>query len=353
MKKTDFDRSLQARHGYNSYKSHFKPLYLAVGGICWLLLAASAFFSAQWFAGTFSAIGEGALIVGAVASVIVALFIHLLTEKSMVYYDHQGMIEPVLGLALLFLVGLNAYGDFQGASRWGSEYVGEAPEDTKTGGISDNYNKQIDGIDKKIDGIEAFNFHWCEEHSERHKCDNPDNKPYINKSEKSDRKAVRDIEKLNAQRLGLVASMDSLTKVSMSEFSGKLSTHKEELKNAQTSMRGASVACMVLFMVLSYWRHGYGKKAIEEMGNTSNSEPETVDAGEAEVVEDENPKQIESPSPALLAERDKAIEESQRLRKELQDENRRYELLMEELKATHEAREDFFDGGDREEKLGK
>lgn len=328
----DFDKALQKRHKYTSYKAHFKGLYMIVGIICTFLLICSAFFSSKFFAGWFGSLGESAIFAGAAVSVVIALFISVLTEKTLIYYDAQGIVEPVLGVSLFIFLALNVYGDFEGAADWGAEMVGEAPTDEKTSGIASTYSQQIEAIDAEIDAIEGKYFHWCGPHNTAHKCDLPDNKPYINRSDPKDIAAEAKIEELSAQRAELRSTMNGLLEQAGNQHAAELSAHGEKLTKTRGRMRGASVVCMGLYLMLSFWRHGYGKRAIEEMADSPYPTPEP------------NPEPNPEPEPEddiqAMYEAEK-----QALQKQLEEQAREFDLLREELQATREAEQERLDGG--------
>jgi len=323
----DFDKALQKRHQYKSYKSHFKSLYMLVGIAGTFLLIASAFFSAKFFAAWFVDFGEGAIIIGAVISVAIAVFISVLTEKNLVYYDAQGIIEPVMGIMLFALLAINVYGDFEGSAEWGAEIVGAPPVDRKTSTLSSTYQTQIDAIDEEIDAIEGKYFYWCGPHNTAHKCDLPTNKPYINRSDPKDIKAEADIAALAAQRSELRDTMNSLLEQASGEHAAALNAHGNKLKKTKGRMRGASVVCMVLYLMLMLWRHGYGKRAVKEISSPT-------------------PKPSPSPTSKPSAQDIQHMYEAEKeaLQKQLEEQAREFDLLREELQATKEAEQAREDG---------
>lgn len=328
--KNDFDKSLEARHQFNSYKTHFRGLYQFVNFLCWVLLCASAFFSAKFFGSWFSQLGEPAIYIGFFISGLVALLIHVLTEKTLVYYDSQKTVEPLLSVILVGLLVLNVYGDLEGSAEWGTQLAGEAPTDTKTARLSETYTNQIDAIAAEIDAIEAENFYWCGVHRAAHKCDVPSNKPYINKSESSDIKALADIEKLENQRSELRATMNSLLSQAGAEFTANMESHANTVSRNKGRLRGASLACMTLFMLLSMWSHKYGKKAVQESPLPSPTpEPEPERAPKE--------KQKRKPSKAEKKRLKEARKKEKELEAFLQEQARENSDLREELAALKES----------------
>jgi len=263
----DFDKSLQAKHSYKSYKAHFEPVYRAAQGFKIILLGISCIFSAYFFSAWTAFLGEYAIYGGAALSMLLAIIIGVFTEKVLVYWSAQRMVEPLLGAILFSSIALNIYADFNGAENLGAEIVGNAPIDSKTGEIGGIYQPQISSIDAQIDEIEAKAFYWCGTHSKAHKC--PDAGFFVDK--KQDRKAIAEIANLKAQKATLVNTMNTLLGDNGKAFNEALNAHSDNVTQSKSKMRFGSLICTFFYLAFSMWAHKYGLRAISETPITQSA----------------------------------------------------------------------------------
>lgn len=256
----DFDKSLIAKHSYKSYKSHFEPVYRVAQGFKIMLLGISCIFSSYFFSAWTEFLGEYAIYGGAAISMLLAVAIGVFTEKVLIYWSAQKMIEPLIGSILLASITLNIYADFNGAENLGAEIVGNAPTDSKTAEISGIYTPQIESINTQIDDIEAKAFYWCGVHSKAHKC--ADAGFFVDK--KQDRKAIAEIATLKTQKASLVGTMNTLLGDNGKAFNEALNTHSANVTQSKSKMRFGSLICTFFYLAFSIWAHKYGLRAISE-----------------------------------------------------------------------------------------
>jgi hypothetical protein len=281
----DFETQIYEKFSYKNYSSHFMAVYRATGIFAFLLLCVSALFSAKFFESYFIGFfAENAIYLGLVVSALIAVMIALITARFLIYWHYQKTVEPLLGVALISLIGFNFYADFQGAPDWANEIVGFAPTESKTSEIGGIYGPQIQGIEKEIDEIQQKNFYWCKSHGIAHRCDLASY--YIDKKDKIH---VEKIASLKAQKSSLLATMNTLLSDANTNHQTELNGYNDKLNANRGRMRFGSVIATFFYMLISLWRLKFGVRFVEEKTPTVANETEKA---WSQLVED-NPELAE------------------------------------------------------------
>ena len=191
-----------------------------------------------------------------------------------------GFIAPAL-IGIVLSVGSWWMSD-QGTSYMAEVVAGNPPVNTETTTLSGIFQPQINKIDQEINALEEKNFYWCKTHGARHKCDDPNNKEYINPNEKSDRLAVTRITQLKAKRDAVTEQMNGQLLTASEQHSAALNEHQRNKKRLHTSLEYKVLFAEIITWICMYFNNYvlfvmYSAKTPEEEQNEDNTSPTPPD----------------------------------------------------------------------------
>lgn len=272
---TNYHKKIASQYDYKGYALHFKALHEFAGIVKLFLLLLSVCFSTFFFKSLVTSFaGEYDIYIGAVISIIIATGLHFSTNKLIVFHEANKRpfmnidpkaIEPFVLIMFLACTIGGIMADFKGSPELSAHFIGSAPVDTQSSGISETYQAQIADINESINAIEADAFYWCALHSTRHKCDNPQNKKYVDRRDRNDLIALEKIDKLQQQKAELQSTMNSLLSDASARLNADIETHNNKLSTSKNRMQFASVIVTTIYLLLSFWGHKYGRETVKEL----------------------------------------------------------------------------------------
>lgn len=281
---TKYHKNVARKYQYKDYTTHFKLLYQFSKLVKLVCLLASIAFSTFFFKSLAdNMFPEYSIFIGFIASVIVAVFLSITTDKMIVFHEkHKGKnsvidvtaVDPFVLIMFLGCVIGGISADFFGSPELSAHYIGSAPTDTTSAGTASLYKDQVKDIDKQVYDLQTLNYYWCKPHQKAHRC----NQAGFYVDPVKDRKVTAKIEALQDQKAETQSTMTTFLSESSTRLNNDIATHTATLEKGKNRMQYASIIATSVFLLLSVWGHKYGRETVKVVNKNKKAKGKTKKA---------------------------------------------------------------------------